>query len=106
MMPAGDWPGEPGSTRLNLTSQWGDQKARFSAPVGILGNNVLSDPASCSLWMYADMALFVPEFPGGIKTAPFVRRSLDHWLDNRMLPNGNVIGYWDYDCSSTRCRAS
>jgi hypothetical protein len=82
---------------LNLTSQWGDQKARFSAPVGILGNNVLSDPASCSLWMYADMAMFVPEMPGGIKTAPFLRRSLDHWLDNRMRPNGNVIGYWDYD---------
>jgi hypothetical protein len=82
---------------LNLTSQWGDQKARFSAPVGILGNNVLSDPASCSLWMYADMALFVPELPGGIKTGDFVRRSLDFWLDHRMLPDGNVIGYWDYD---------
>ncbi len=82
---------------LNLTSQWGDQKARFSAPAGILGNNVLSDPASCSLWMYADMAMFVPELPRGIKTAPFVQRSLNHWLDNRMQPNGNVIGYWDYD---------
>lgn len=58
---------------------------------------VLSDPASCSLWMYADMALFVPELPGGIGSAQFVRRSLDHWLDNRMQPNGNVIGYWGYD---------
>lgn len=82
---------------LNLTSQWGDQKARFSAPAGILGNNVLSDPASCSLWMYADMALFVPELPARIKTAPLVQRSLNHWLDNRMQPSGNVIGYWDYD---------
>jgi len=82
---------------LNLTSRWGDQNARFSAPAAILGNNVLSDPASCSLWMYADMALFVPKLPGGISTAQFVRRSLDHWLDNRMQPNGNVIGYWDYD---------
>lgn len=82
---------------FNLTSQWGDQQARFSAPVGILGNNVLSDPASCSLWMYADMALFVPELPGGIKTGPYLRRSLDHWLDHRTKPDGNVICYWDYD---------
>lgn len=82
---------------LNLTSRWGDQKGRFSAPVGILGNNVLSDPASLSLWMYADMTVFMPELAEGIKTATYVRRSLDHWLDNRMLENGNLIAYWDYD---------
>jgi len=82
---------------FNLTSQWGDQNARFSAPAGILGNNVLSDPASVSVWMYADMMLFVPELPGGLSTGPYLRRTLDHWLDNRMRPDGNVIGYWDYD---------
>lgn len=82
---------------FNLTSRWGDQNARFSAPVGILGNNVLSDPASLSVWMYADMALFVPELPGGLSTGLYLRRTLDHWLDNRMLPSGNVIAYWDYD---------
>jgi hypothetical protein len=82
---------------FNLTSRWGDQTARFSAPAGILGNNVLSDPASLSVWMYADMTLFVPELPGGVRTGPYLRRTLDHWLDNRMLPNGNVIAYWDYD---------
>ncbi|HOD49758.1 MAG TPA: hypothetical protein PKY01_11455 [Candidatus Hydrogenedentes bacterium] len=82
---------------FNLTSRWGDQTARFSAPAGILGNNVLSDPASLSVWMYADMILFVPELPGGLRTGPYLRRTLDHWLDNRMQPNGNVIAYWDYD---------
>lgn len=82
---------------FNLTSRWGDQAARYSAPVGILGNNVLSDPASLSVWMYADMVLFVPELPGGLSTARYLRRTLDHWLDNRMLPNGNVIAYWDFD---------
>jgi hypothetical protein len=25
-------------------------------------------------------------------------RTLDHWLDNRMKSDGNVICYWDYDC--------
>lgn len=83
---------------LTLTSEWGDQKSRFSAPAGVLGNNVLSDPASCSLWMYADLAFFVPELPGGIKTSRFLRRTLDHWLDHRVKDDGNVIGYWDYDC--------
>ena len=82
---------------FNLTSRWGDQTGRFSAPVGILGNNVLSDPASLSLWMYADMTLFVPKLAKGIKTGLYVRRTLDHWLDNRMLENGNLIAYWDYD---------
>jgi len=82
---------------FNLTSRWGDQSARHSAPVGILGNNVLSDPASVSLWMYADMVLFMPNLAEGVKSSLYLRRTLDHWLDNRMLDNGNVIGYWDYD---------
>ncbi|MCX5771946.1 MAG: hypothetical protein NTZ09_16975 [Candidatus Hydrogenedentes bacterium] len=82
---------------FNLTSRWGDQTGRHSAPVGILGNNVLSDPASLSLWMYADMALFMPKLATGIDSSLYLRRSLDHWLDNRMLDNGNLIAYWDYD---------
>jgi hypothetical protein len=82
----------------NLTSRWGDQSSRHSAPVAILGNNVLSDPASCSLWMYADPIVFIPEFPGGVRATAFLRRTLDHWLDKRVKPDGNVFGYWDYDC--------
>ena len=31
------------------SARWGDQTRPFSAPAGILGNNVISDPASCSL---------------------------------------------------------
>jgi len=30
------------------SARWGDQTRPFSAPAGILGNNVISDPASCS----------------------------------------------------------
>ncbi len=82
----------------NLTSRWGDQDAPHSAPVAILGNNVLSDPASVSLWMYADLILFTPEFPGDIKPIVYLRRTLDFWLDHRVKPDGNVVGYWDYDC--------
>ncbi|MEW5901804.1 MAG: hypothetical protein AB1715_10115, partial [Acidobacteriota bacterium] len=41
-------------------ARWGDQSMPFSAPSGILGNNVISDPASVSLWFYADQAFWKP----------------------------------------------
>ena len=36
------------------------RSSRFSAPAGVLGNNVLSDPCSLSVWIYADLAFFLP----------------------------------------------
>ena len=41
---------------LQCSAQWGDPGNPFSAPPGMLANNVISDPASCSLWFYADQA--------------------------------------------------
>jgi hypothetical protein len=81
---------------LEPSSAWGDPSKPFSAPPGILGNNVISDPASCSLWFYADQALWTPEVAPGVSAAALVRRSIDFWLENRTRPTGEVVCYWDY----------
>jgi len=78
------------------SSQWGEQNRPFSAPAGVLSNNVISDPASCSLWFYSDPILWTPEIAPGISAAKLVRRSVDWWLDKRTRPSGEVICYWDY----------
>jgi hypothetical protein len=87
---------------LQPCAKWGEQGKPFSAPPGILGNNALSDPASVSLWFYADQAFWIPEIAPGISVNPLVRRSIDYWLDHRMRRNergeltGEITGYWDY----------
>ena len=48
---------------FQTTAQWGEKDKPFSSPPGLLGNNVLSDPASLALWPYADQALWTPESP-------------------------------------------
>jgi hypothetical protein len=81
---------------LQPSARWGEQDRPFSAPAGILANNVISDPASCSLWFYADQALWTPQITADISAAALVRRSIDWWLDHRTRPTGEVVGYWDY----------
>jgi len=87
---------------LQPCARWGEQDKPFSAPPGILGNNVISDPASVSIWFYADQAFFMPEIAPGISVMPLVRRTIDYWLDKRMRRDaagrltGEVTGYWDY----------
>jgi len=78
------------------SSRWGDQGRPFSAPAGILSNNVISDPVSFALPFYADQALWTPEIAPGISVMDQVRRSIDWWLDYRTEPTGEVIGYWNY----------
>jgi hypothetical protein len=78
------------------SARWGDQSRPFSAPAGILANNVVSDPASCSLWFYADQALWTPQITPEISIMTLVRRTIDWWLDHRTRPTGEVICYWDY----------
>ena len=51
------------------SARWGDQNRPFSAPPGILANNVISDPASCSLWFYADQAFWTPQVAPDIARA-------------------------------------
>ncbi len=87
---------------LQPCARWGEQDKPFSAPPGILGNNVISDPASVSIWFYADQAFFMPEIAPGISVMPLVRRTIDYWLDQRMRRDadgrltGEITGYWDY----------
>ena len=78
------------------SSRWGDQDRPYSAPVGILSNNVISDPVSFALPFYADQALWTPEVAPGISVMDQVRRSIDWWLEHRTDPTGEVVGYWDY----------
>jgi hypothetical protein len=78
------------------SSRWGDQNRPFSAPVGILANNVISDPVSFALPFYADQALWTPELAPGVSVMDQVRRSIDWWLEYRTDPTGEVVGYWDY----------
>ena len=80
---------------LQCSAKWGDAGNPFSAPAGMLANNVISDPASCSLWFYADQAFWTPELAPGISAMPLVRRTLDWWLDHKVLPDGEMICYWD-----------
>jgi hypothetical protein len=87
---------------LQPCAQWGEQGKPFSSPPGVLGNNVISDPASVSLWFYADQAFFTPEPAPGVSLMPLVRRTIDYWLDHRMKHDakgeltGEITGYWDY----------
>jgi hypothetical protein len=79
------------------TARWGDPGNPFSAPAGILGNNVISDPASCSLWFYADQAFWTPDVAPGVSMMPLVRRTIEFWLTgSRLKPTGEVVCYWDY----------
>lgn len=80
---------------FQCTAEWGDPGHPYSAPSGMLGNNVISDPASCSLWFYADQAFFTPELAPGISAMALVRRTLDWWLEHKILPTGEMICYWD-----------
>ena len=79
------------------SARWGapDHGRRFGAPAGTLANNVISDPASCSLWFYADQALWTPQLAPGVSAMDMVRDTLDWWLAERMLPSGEMICYWD-----------
>ena len=95
---------------LQLTARWGEADKQvqprkmhhpakavlaFRSPPGLLANNVISDPASCSLWFYADQALWQPELAAGVSAMPHLRRTLEYWLGEKMLPSGEIICYWD-----------
>ncbi len=78
------------------SARWGEQGRPFSAPPGILSNNVISDPVSCLIFLYADQAFFTPEAAPGISLAAHVRRTVDYWLLQKTRPSGEVVAYWDY----------
>ena len=67
---------------------WTDKKR-----VSVLANNVLSDPASSSLWMYAEPMLFLHEPVKGIDLRVLLKHSLDYWLDNHVSAKGHVNAF-------------
>ena len=83
---------------LQTTSRWGEHGPNhpFSSPPGLLGNNVVSDPGSCSIWFYADQAFWTPQLTPDISIMNTVRRTLDYWIDHKVMENGEVICYWYY----------
>ena len=78
------------------SARWGEQGNPHSAPPGILSNNVISDPVSCLIHLYADQAFFTPEAAPGISLAAHIRRTVDYWILERTRPTGEVVAYWDY----------
>lgn len=78
------------------SSRWGEQNRPYSAPAGVLANNVVSDPVSFALPFYADLALWTPNLAPGISAASLVRQTTDWWLEHRTGSSGAVVGYWDY----------
>jgi hypothetical protein len=82
---------------FQVSARWGDRTKPGSAPAGALANNVISDPVSSVLYFYADLALFVPDAAEGVSFMKLVGHSLDWWVDSRMLPSGEIPGYWDYN---------
>ncbi len=79
---------------FQVSAQWGDPANPVSAPSGVLANNVISDPVSCCLFIYADSALWTPDPAEGVSLMRLVGHTLDWWLGKRMLESGEVPGYW------------
>lgn len=61
--------------------------------VSVLANNVLSDPASISLWFYAEPLLFWHAPVPGVDLRHLLRHSLDHWLDHEVSAQGHANAF-------------
>ncbi|MCC6489846.1 MAG: hypothetical protein IT364_20320 [Candidatus Hydrogenedentes bacterium] len=59
----------------------------------VLANNVLSDPASISLWFYSESMLYYRRPMPGIDLLHLLRGSLDHWLDHGVSGQGHVNAF-------------
>ncbi|MHB9031814.1 MAG: glucosidase family protein [Anaerolineae bacterium] len=61
---------------------------------GMLGNEVISGCATCSLWYYADHILWQPQLSPAISAAGLLRRTLDIILRTRLGRDGSLVCYW------------
>lgn len=59
----------------------------------VLSNNVLSDPASISLWFYADPMMYLHKLSEDIDVLVLLRHSLDYYLDNEVSAQGHVNAF-------------
>ncbi len=81
---------------MQTSCQWGDLTNPYSAPPGLFSNNVISDPASCSVWFYADQVFWTPRLTEDVSAMNIVRNTVDFWLDEKVMPDGEMICYWSY----------
>ncbi len=81
---------------IEPSAKWGEQSRKFSAPAGVLANNVVSDPVSCLMHVWADQVLLTPSFDERAYLTDLVRRTIDWWIDHRTKENGEVYAYWDH----------
>ena len=63
---------------------------------GILANNVISDPVSCLIHLWADQALL--DAPVLFRHPPERHGAADRGLvaDHRTRPSGEIVAYWNY----------
>ena len=73
-------------------NDWGGEKTSM-----VLANNVLSDPASVSLWYYSAPMHFLREPLDGIDVTVLLRHSLDFYVNNYCSPIGHMIGFGMHD---------
>lgn len=59
----------------------------------VLSNNVLSDPASISLWFYADPMIYWHKLAEDIDILVLLKHSLDYYLDNEVSAQGHVNAF-------------
>lgn len=59
----------------------------------VLSNNVLSNPASISLWFYSDPMLYWHTPAEGIHMQMLLKHSLDYYLDNEVSAIGHVNAF-------------
>jgi hypothetical protein len=76
--PASDWMGKP-------------------AAAMVLANNVLSDPASLSLWYYSAPMHFWHEPLQGIDVSILLRHSLDFYIRHYCSPVGHMVAFGMHD---------
>lgn len=59
----------------------------------VLSNNVLSDPASISLWFYADPMIYWHTPAEGVDMLNLLKHSLDYYLNNEVSAQGHVNAF-------------
>jgi len=66
--------------RLKLLSRHWINGFQYRPDVGLLANNIVSDPCANCVFLQSSLAAFTPPLPGGVEAIQLVRASVDRWL--------------------------
>ncbi len=69
-----------GEPRLKLLSRHWINGFQYRPDVGLLANNIVSDPCANCVHIQSCVAAFTPPLPGGVEAMQLVRASVDRWL--------------------------